>query len=73
MSRSALAARVVVLCVLGAVLPGCGAPEQSTGEHLLPADGVIYESAGEIAAVRVAGAKGREQAFIWEWKRQPDC
>ena len=67
MSRCTLAAWVVVLCVLGAVLPGCGAPEQSTGEQPLPAEGVIYESQGEIAAVRVAGAEGREQAFIWEW------
>jgi len=67
MSRCTLAAWVVVLCVLGAVLPGCGAPEQSTGEQPLPAEGVIYESQGEIAAVRVAGARGQEQAFIWEW------
>jgi len=66
-SRSALGARVALLCVLGAVLPGCAAPEQSAGQHPLPADGIIYESAGEIAAVRVAGAKEQEQAFIWEW------
>jgi len=73
MSRSALAAWVVVLCVLGAVLPGCAGPEQSTGEQPRSADGVIYHSPGEIAAVRVAGAKGQEQAFIWEWIGSDDA
>jgi hypothetical protein len=66
-SQSVLALRTAAACLLASALAGCRTSQTELYERGLPVGGIVYESQGEIAAVRVAAPEGHEQAFIWEW------
>ena len=65
-SRARAAVFALAGSLLTAMLLGCAATAQSPSGSPSPGNGLIYQSRGEIKALKVFEADGKDQAFVWE-------
>jgi len=66
-SRARAAVFALAGSLLTAMLLGCAATAQSPSGSPSPGNGLIYRSRGEINALKVFEADGKDQAFSWEY------